>query len=426
MLYIFDLFAVAITFVPICIAIKRVLDGKYSVLHICAIVFWLMQVLPLAVEIIFGISDTMKWYSNMYYAMNDEKVGIIYDVFVIFSVFSLYAMGNRYAKKRTGIKQNKVLFVNSKSGALFHCLLWICMFSPIVAVLLSPSPSIYLNFSYFYTHDYSILSQEYQYHIQVITFVNYLAFGATMLCYYYKSETKYRFSFDVFLAFFFYSWIDGKRALLLFSLIGIIAIDVLKKRYINRKKTLLAKAIAYVLFGVIYFAVYSAVTYKNAAMDPLMQYTLYFNRLNSVKTSIYDAIHHKTMLDYSGQTLLFNLLFFVPRSIWPNKPVMFCKYFTAYAIGLENGFSSWNFQVNIWSEFVANLGIVGFFFALLAVLFIARITEKSDSVFVNLFGTIFLVFYFVFGFETLTSIAYVVWLMGVIGSSFSKKIRFVY
>ena len=100
---------------------------------------------------------------------------------------------------------------------------------------------------------------------------------------------------------------------------------------------------------------------------------------------------------------------------------MYCKYFTAYTMGLDNtDFLPWNLQVNIWTEFLSNFGILGIMIAILFICIVTKISEKSGNILIYLFGTIFIMFYLAFGFETFTLIAYIAWLVGIMFQNFTK------
>ena len=131
-----------------CLAVKRILRNKYSILHLCVIVFFIMQVLPLIVD---SFNDIGELYTNtnyLYYSMTDDTVSFIYSVFCVTTVLILYELGNRYAIKAARAISISVL---KKKNKIVKVLTFIFMFLPFMGVLLSPIPEIYANFSYFYT-----------------------------------------------------------------------------------------------------------------------------------------------------------------------------------------------------------------------------------------------------------------------------------
>jgi len=416
MLQVLNWMTIILTLYPLIKSILKIISGKYSILHLGIVVTWVMQVLPLLIECFLGISNQAQTYVNMYYAMTDAKTGRIYNLMLLGVIYFMYILANHSYKKQQRDYHILKELLNVHIPVVGQLVLSVLMFLPVLAVLLAPQPSIYLKFAYFYRKTVSAESAIRLYHTSYIMYANYIAFGASMMKYLYRKKRKLFANVDIFCSIFLYSWIDGKRALLIFSLIGILAIDILKRTYANRRDKLIAKAILFACISIAFFGAYSEYTGKGTESEFLLQYTMYFSRMSSVKTAIYDWLNGHQILEYKGQTMLYNLFFFVPRSFWPSKPVMYCKYFTAYSLGrVSTDFLSWNLLVNIWTEFVSNFGIIGMLLAVILISWVARISENSDSIVVYLFGTIFVVFYLCFGFETFTTISYLAWMASLLG-----------
>lgn len=403
-----------VSLIPLTKSVKRVTSGKYSLIHISIFAFWLMQILPLLVEIVVGENINFKSFPTMYRAMTDDNVGLIYDGMVIGIIFLLYFFAEKLCQKHERKPSVLISLMNMSINMGGKILLFVGMFVlPIFVVLLAPNSLVYLKFAYFYTETSYDLSER-LFHTDVMVYVGYIAFGCTMLQYLYRSESKISKNMDILTAIILFTWLDQKRALLTFSLIGIIAIDIIKHGY-KSKNQLIFKSVLFGAITVTYFVIYSQVTGKGSESQFYFQYVLYYSRMNCIKTSIYDLLNGHTMLEYNGQTILYNIFFFVPRQYWIDKPVMFCKYFTAYAYGRNSlDFMPWNLHVNIWTEFLENFGFIGIPIAIAFIVVVANITEKTENVIVFLFGTVFIVFYCMFGFETLTLISYVLWLGGLL------------
>ena len=123
------------------------------------------------------------------------------------------------------------------------------------------------------------------------------------------------------------------------------------------------------------------------------------------------------MLQYPCQTLLYNLLFFIPRVLWEGKPYPYYKYFTSYVYyGVSNKVvPNMQFQVNIWSEFISNRGISGYVAALYLVIWIVKKSEKSSNSIIMLSG-----------FEHIIQITYVVWAVSSIWTFIRSKFKLVH
>src|SRR6185436_5545090 len=63
------------------------------------------------------------------------------------------------------------------------------------------------------------------------------------------------------------------------------------------------------------------------------------------------------ILEFRGESLLFNLAMFVPRTAWPNKPWPYAVYDTAHALGLTRVSSiGWGVTTSWLGESIANFG----------------------------------------------------------------------
>lgn len=376
-----------------------------------------MQVVPLLVD---SFNDVDELYTNtpyLYYSMTDDTVSFIYSIFCIVTILVLYELGNRYA-----IKAYRAISISipKKQNKIIMILSFLCMFLPILGVILSPSPNIYRNFSYFYTHSYNELGLEYLYHKYVILSLNYIACFSILVYYFYKSGSKVS-SIYTFLASAIVIWVDGKRALLLFLLIGILFIDFLRLNF-KIDKRIIIKGILLSSVVICYMSYYSNITNKNKDVSSYLSYNAYLCREGEVKMSIYSRCYDVDLLPYDGATLLFNMIFFIPRSYWEEKPYGFYNYITSFAYygRGDNFLPSSNRQVNIWSEFIANLGILGYILSFVFICWVVRLSERSCNKMLYMIGTLFIITYFCFGFEFIVRFLFIVWVV-LLAKNNSKK-----
>lgn len=392
---------VLLTLYPLIKSIFRVIRAKFSILHLTIIVFWSMQIAPMLLENFFGLGKEVKYYPNMYAAMQDDRVTYIYGLFCFSIIWVLFAFANRSVKCHKYVS----CLVNQKHiNKCLRIMIFAGMFVlPFLGVIFSPSPQIYLTFSYFYKYKVEKMSFVYLYHKTIISKLSYLAFVCAMLLYLLRDQKRCKSNIDIYISIAMFTWIDGKRALLIFSLVGIVIIDIIKHNF-DIKKTIVLGMIA-----IVYFGVYVKITGKGSNTDFISNYYFYYSRMNSIKTSIYAFLNKDRIVEYTGQTILFDLLFFIPRIFWMNKPKLFCKYFTAYSLGRKNTeFATWNLHVNIWTEFISNFGLIGgSVLVIIILLLLVKVVEQSNDMRIYLSGTAFIVFYSMFGFETVVMFIYI-------------------
>lgn len=406
-------------------AVTKIYHGRYSMLHFCVLIFYAMQVLPIFVSLFGKLDKIQLYYEYMYYAMIDDSVAYIYDLFAIAGMLILSYNADKLSKY-----SNVSVLSNFKLGAkrqYIVAMAAICMVLPLFGIILAPHPQVYLKFSYFYMNEYSNTGVDYLYHRTIMKILTYISFAGMMVFYYLAKRNKKLYTYLVLIL---VTWVNGKRTLMVFMIAGILVIDFLKwdkhsRRYINR---LIWKAIFFGIIIVGYYLFYNDKTGKSNFADDYLLYATYFSRMSNVKVSIYDLLNQGKMLQYPCQTLLYNLLFFIPRVLWEGKPYPYYKYFTSYVYyGVSNKVvPNMQFQVNIWSEFISNMGIFGYVAALYLVIWIVKKSEKSSNSIIMLSGTVFAFLYMMYGFEHIIQITYVVWAVSSIWTFIRSKFKLVH
>lgn len=410
MLFVCNLLTVIISTFFLLYNLKKMMNGKMGIMVGANFVFYVAQVVPIIFNLFSEVSHDMRIYPQMYAALLDEKTNYYYCLFVV-----LMFCGFRYADKKLN-KYESISRYNADWGSLIKKLwrnkiiqLVIIggMFLPILMVFFSPDPMVYTHFAYFYRFNVSSTSLVYLYHQNVMPFFMFVAFFFCMLKYF-CSNKKYQF--DVYLSIIISTWIEGKRSILAFSLFGILAIDFFKN--MNRKdiKKLIRKTIVFLIIIVSFFAIYRGITGKNSDSSIGLLYTVYFDKSSCVKTAIYDKLYTNSILEYPGQSFLFLLTFWIPRSVWLSKPYLYCKYFTSYVMGVSYQLN-WNLLVNSETEFISSFGFLGIPLLIMFMYYIAKISVKSNNRYQYFLGMLFIYMYLIFGFEVYLEVIWLVWLV---------------
>lgn len=401
-----DLFNILVVFCSSLFFVKSVaklLKDKGNLLDYCLLAFYLVHVIPLIVQLFWGVPEVFH-HVNVGYAMNDSLTNYIYGLFIVIVCFLL----NRLSSKLNPSILPSLSIKNSER--VVNIILSLAMFAPVIVVLFSPDPSIYLDFSYFYTHSYNEDGYLFLFHRTMVS--SSVLFSVVVLTYKYFRQKTDKSMWLYYLAIVTTTWIDGKRTIFLFSLVGILAVDLIKGKYSNKrtKRSQLFKTVFFVSLVFIYFFAYNEETGKGQDTEFYYLYTFYFSRMSIVKTAIYDQLYTHKLLDYPCQSVLFNALLWIPRSIWESKPVMYCIYFTTYA-DAASGQLDYNLQVNVWSEFISNFGyFLGPIITCYFLYFLGKISINSGSNVIYLLCTGFCVLYSVYGFEHIISYIFFIWL----------------
>jgi ABC-type multidrug transport system fused ATPase/permease subunit len=188
------------------------------------------------------------------------------------------------------------------------------------------------------------------------------------------------------------SWINGKR-----NIVFLIVFFIIYLVFTNRRFSLLKKSIftfVFVGFSVWFTSFYTSEIKKDVTgnTDKYTQYRIDFSRDHTLKLAIYSELHPERapILDYRGETMLFYLTIFVPRNLWPDKPLTYAQYITAAGLSQKAGYIGWGLTSSIFDELVANFGLWILLLCPWIIFKMIRFGESAQNKFVSLF-TIFIV-----------------------------------
>ena len=140
-----------------------------------------------------------------------------------------------------------------------------------------------------------------------------------------------------------------------------------------------------ILFGlvVIYFYEYMYITDKiSYNSDWYYEMQEYIFRSMHVRFSIYAALHPKQIhvLDYPGQSILFSLFFFIPRSLWTSKPWPYIDYYMRAVLNLSSlSYVTYHMLASYYPEFVSNFGLLGLPLSIFFTIWISRYFDKRKT-----------------------------------------------
>lgn len=109
--------------------------------------------------------------------------------------------------------------------------------------------------------------------------------------------------------------------------------------------------------------------YVNARID--------YGRDAVIKQAIFAELYPERLqiLEYRGESLVFDALFFLPRSLWPGKPYPYALYVSAAMMRVPVEGLHWGVTTSIFEEAIANFGWLGM---VLAPLIVARVCATGD------------------------------------------------
>lgn len=371
----FDFLLIIFSTIILYISYKRVVFNKYSsIANLIIIIIYLFNVLPIIFNYLIGIPDykTVYWYKPFIEPMNNELIGVIYDIYILLSLIIL----NIYAKKHNNIDNNtsksyQVIFNNN-----IFC--FFAILSPLIMIILTGTLSNFLVYS---TNSARGLSETAA--SSMVTPFLFLSIFTFFSKFYNDKKITGKKIFFSFIYFFIVTWISGKRFII--ATLTILLIFYITKNNINnttRKKIFKYLPIVFIL--ILIFSGFYLIAVKplsdtsfSSVYDMLR---VDFGRDDVVKYVISEEFFkHKMILDYRLQSIISLLLFFIPRSIWPTKPYPHYMYLTGHLLNL-NILKLPAGTTPSWYEMcLCNFGAFGFIFAILCLPLLCKLFDNFKS-----------------------------------------------
>lgn len=412
--------SVLINFIVIINVSKQIKYKKYSIFYFFILVFEVFFVMPIFLDIITGYPNLSK-YPGFHLSQTDKATNLIYCLFIIVTPIIFYKQG----KKMINIYHSNIsLFdqvmefiykINKKRYIVY--LLYILSFTPVVLAFFSPNPTNY--FCAFAPFIKDVEESALYYHSHYMKYGLHISFFSILLLRLSISRRKTKknilCNMILYLAILFTVWFSGKRTLPSLLILGIMVIDIFK---LPKGKSMWKNIIITGVIIIGYFYLYTLVTDKHLiGLDSYDMFRVYFGRDAEVKMAIYGLLYPEKLkiLDFAGQSYLFDLTFFIPRSIWPNKPWPYATYFTNSLLGLpsSSGYLGWHMTTSWFGEAIANLGWFGFPFGIWTFIIFGKISEKRQNIIVMLISIVTLSLLMVLHFSAnITRI--IVWVLSLV------------
>lgn len=368
-------------------------DGLVINVYWCAYyVFDLMFVLPELVTSLYGRLDIS---SRGYLLLtSDQMVDVIYLVFVLVCAAFFRILARKHRRSAVDLAGLREVGRDIAKVPSVICLVAFAgVLAMYFAAALSPQPELYYgSFAAFYRTDvYDVTSSALSWHEDVMQPCLRVSFVFAAVLWYVSETVEDRGTRIVLRAFL----IVSAFALLLFSskrTLGTLLFALyLVMDIVFRDRTPWGEIVAFAVFVGAFFFFYQEVTGKTTlggVSSGVEIYIDYFGRSLDTKFVIYSLLHPEvvSILDYPGQSVLFDLLFFIPRSIWSDKPYPFGDYYTAAWFG--NSIIGLGFRITTcwFAEMLANYSWIGLPIALLIYKAILDLFDKIEHPVVSLFS----------------------------------------
>jgi oligosaccharide repeat unit polymerase len=364
------------------VVLVRLHRGHRSVIHFVFLVFYVLFVLPLPLDLTFGIPGYSQ-EPGFLYASRDPVVRVLYCAFV--DVIPLIWLSFLKRKKVPVAQTARALAAVRRLRPILFAVL-LC---PIGVVIFAPNPLLYLNYAFIVTDQFNSATSAFHSLIMSAAFFSTLA-GAGIIA----GAKRVWAAFIVVLPFLGISaWLNGKRTIVAVTVAMILAALWLTGRLFRRTLVIAFVVAALVVSAFSYFyqsytrriGVANALStdlYENARID--------YTRDSRVKMALFAELYPSAspILEFRGESALFNLTAWIPRSLWSDKPYPYAVYFTSAMFGSSPVDRGWGMTTSVLDEAIANFGWFGLALGPILVGLLCRIGDSTNDLFIALLTAI--------------------------------------
>lgn len=381
-----------------------------NVIAIVFIFFYLIFILPVGLDLLFGIPDYSRFH-GFEASFNDELVNLTYLTFLMFTslLFKL-------------TRGNKVFNFEFEPNNKFIVISLLIALSPVFFVLFAPSIELYALYGGAPLRGYNIEQGDFHSYLASLTMLSSICI-AYLLVYSYKKN--WFLFFLVLLVLPIDIWLHGKRIIFILFVTSLIFIVFITTRKLNFKTASLALSM---FISVFLFSSW----YQNTVRDfsdesfdsKYLNMRVDYSRDQRVKMALYSSLYPDDMqiLEYPGQSFVFTSTFLIPRSVWSDKPWPYPHYFTSAMLYLPPDRTAWTMTTSWFDEFISNFGLFGILIGPLSFIYFIKLGTNKNNPYLSLLTLMLACIYLLI--HTLSFIfLLVIWLYLLFKSKFKFKIK---
>jgi hypothetical protein len=383
---------------------------RESVLVIIPI-FYIFFTLPLILDLTIGPPFYNK-YPGFLVASNDYTTKIIYSIYIVYIPFILYKYG-RVRKIVNNIKYNDI------NTNRIKFILYILLFLPVLLILFSPNPLIYLNYAAATKGLLNLEESKFHYYVSLFSMVSILSY---IILIFIKRGPLFSYSISLLPFIFIDIWVFGKRFIV--ATFFVLLVFVLWKKGILKGFRIIIIGIMSSVLIFLYSSIYQDKVRDYGSYSFEQKYTNFridYGRDAVTKLTIYSELNPDKIkiLDFRGESFLFDLTFFVPRDIWPEKPYPYAQYVTSAVFFSQPKLWGWGFTTSIFEEMIANFSWFGMILAPFSIALICRISDSFNNGLISILGILIAMLLMVLQLAPYISI-FMLWVFTVIIFKFKR------
>jgi oligosaccharide repeat unit polymerase len=421
---------------------KNIIFKRYYSAYLVIIINFLFFGVPLLLDLVIGEPkyDFFRGLDNLRVAVRDETTFLVYCLYIAIVPVVLWYNGIPKDKEGHGrlLINNQTFLVNLigfrnryKLGKQFKLLMiligYFLLFLPVILWSFSPNPGLYITYG---AKGAGLLSEEeYNFH-QLIHLSSLLSLGGLITVILLQKNKNLSlmnlyFWASVIIPTSITIWLNGKRHIVAFIIFALIITFLLKKAF-NRVKLLAFLLGLLLVFGL--FS-YSYQTSLVRGIDTKQMYEISrfdYGRDHLLKLSIYSELnpHKFKILDHRLQTVYHALVLYIPRFLWPGKPIPYNyqKYVAAASFNISPKDVLFGITGTWLGESLSNFGWVGAFIGPITIALICRFGDSTKNNFLIIFTSFIALYLLLLSLGSVFRFL-IIWLILLIREYYKKKYK---
>lgn len=333
------------------IFLMKLLKGKIKATILLYIIYYILYIVPELRNMTEGIPDYSKFY-GFKISYLDLKTNIIYNLFLSYMLLIFYFFEKKEKTIKITIKKSKNII---RILNLINIVILIIIFINVGFENLLKYGLIYVEKLFRYIHMLTFLGS-------INCLINY---------FYSKKNNLFNLLF-----LFIFVYLNGKRLIIVFALLGYLFIYYLHmlsnnlKNELSKKKQVKLITISLIILCMNFtflksYKVYMKNNFNTGKFDvnnkeKYLNSRIDLGRDDVMKLVIFSKIYPEKIyvLEKKWQTLKFNLLFYIPRKYWKSKPYPYGIYLTRAVVNYPKVKNlKWQMTSGILDEILANSNI---------------------------------------------------------------------
>lgn len=359
----------------------KLAHGSRDTVFFAMLVFWAFFGCPLGLDAFVG-APNFDHYPGFSITSGDPTTNRIYCALVA-AVPPMWWYTAR-TRRRVGASDFEVSTLNPRIARAVRPLLYLLLVLPLPAAVFSPRPELYLTYGLRGVHEF-LANDVTEYH-HVMSLLALLAILSSLTLVLLRERVTPGFLLSLMPWLVLACWIHGKRS--------VVAITLTLSVYAawHRGHLRGARLLIVAVLAVSLLASFSAF-YQGSVRDVMAQgsdaiyedFRVDYGRDAVTKLAIFAELNPSKVqiLEYRGQSILFNLLPYIPRAWWRAKPYPYAIYATSAVFFEAPRDLGWCVTTSCFDEAIANVGWLGLLLGPLWITLICRLGDSFDNALVR-------------------------------------------